>query len=217
MKIKILFFFLLLAITPTLFFALDKTMNDDIDNDLYVLPQDCDFMQVPANSSVQMDCSPKLKDPYFSTFKGLLINAPGEVIWPKDVSIDDYVILPDGSNDSPLRFNVAGLSNIPDSSLGLHGDVAYEILIVAVNQMTGQSYSGKMLRMGDPGPEPTGILSGFEQEGIQGNGSDETRTVYFNVDLVSNLNIPLSEAIYTVYATMGEYKSNVLTIKTFIQ
>jgi hypothetical protein len=117
----------------------------------------------------------------------------------------------------PLRLNVAGLSNIPDSRLNLHEDVAYEIRIIAVNKMTGQSYSGKMLRMGDPGPEPTGILSGFEQEGIQGNGSDETRTVYFNVDLVSNLNIPLSEAIYTVYATLGEYKSNVLSVKTFIK
>ena len=42
-------------------------------------------------------------------------------------------------------------------------------------------------------------------------------TLYANADLVNICGVPIANAIYTVYATLGEYKSNVLTIKTVVK
>ena len=193
-----------------------KFLNNDIKNDGYLLPQECDFMQVSANSSVEVDCSPKLNDPFFSSFEGLLINAAKQSIWPKNVSMEDYAIYPDGSNNSPLRLNIAGLANLPGSTFNMDFEVAYEILVVAVNEDTLETYSGKMNRVGVTGQKPPGALPGVKElKIIQEN--EQLRTVYFNVDLVSNLNIPIIETTYSVYATLGEYKSNVLNIRTSIR
>ncbi|MCP4486772.1 MAG: hypothetical protein GY820_05550 [Gammaproteobacteria bacterium] len=191
-------------------------MNDDRKNDGYELPQNCDFMQVSANSSSEVNCSPKLNDPFLSSYEGLLINAAKETIWPREVAVEDFTIFPDGSNNSPLRLNIAGLANLPKSTLGLDGDVAYEIVVVAVNQVTAESYNGKMIRMGEPGPQPLGVLPGFDESSAE-PGVNMISTSYFNVDLVGNLNIPIAEATYTVYATLGDYKSNVLTINTRVK
>ncbi|MES2824574.1 MAG: hypothetical protein V4732_13300 [Pseudomonadota bacterium] len=40
---------------------------------------------------------------------------------------------------------------------------------------------------------------------------------YFNMDLIENLGVPIADATYAVYATLGDFKSNVLTIKTKVK
>lgn len=39
----------------------------------------------------------------------------------------------------------------------------------------------------------------------------------FNIDLVQNLRIPIADAVYIVYAVLGEYRSNVLTLSVKIE
>lgn len=210
-------------ITWLLLFAVNihvagETMNKT--DSLYELPTKCDFSKVGHNASIETPCSPKLVDRFTSKFEGLLINAPLVVVWPKGVSISDFQSYPGGGNDSPLKLPVAGLSHVPDSTLGLNGFVAYEIVVVAVNQKTSEAYSGKMrefsgaVPMVRP-PEGLGLDVGSTTEFEE--PIDVSRKSFFNIDLVQSLRIPLIDATYTVYATLGDYKSNVLTIKTAVK
>lgn len=201
MFIKII---LLLIISLTL--NANEKMNQE--KILFELPLDCDFSKVGDNHTMKTDCSPVLKDPYFSEFVGILINCPKEYIWPKNDSIENYQSFPTGGNNSPLKFTVAGLAKIPDSTLDFDGDVSYEILVIAVDQKTAKVYSSKMIKNGRPGTKPTNTLSSNNLT------QDFIRKHYFNIDLVGNANLPISEADYTVYATIGDYKSNVITVTT---
>ena len=180
---------------------------------LYEMPQSCDFLAVGNNDSIEYDCSPKLTDRFFSEFKGILINTPKEIIWPDNTSVDDYQKYPNGNNNSPLKFMLSGLANVPDSVLKNKSDeVAYQVVVIAVNQKTAKSYSGKMIQMGDVGEIP-GMIPEVNDE----PSPEITRKHYFNIDLVENLGVPIAEANYTVYATLGEFKSNVTTVSTKIK
>ncbi len=179
---------------------------------LYSIPTDCDFLAVGNNDSIEYDCSPKLTDRFFSEFKGILINTPKEIIWPDNTSIDDYQSFPNGNNNSPLKFMLAGLANVPDSTVKNNAEIAFEIVVVAVNQKTAESYSGKMIEMSDVNAIPELV-----PDVNNGAAPDITRKHYFNIDLIENLGVPVSDAIYTVYATLGEYKSNIMTVNTKIK
>jgi hypothetical protein len=195
----------------TLFFS--GCVNNKIGNsmsDLYVLPTTCDFMTVGNNGQQSSDCSPKLTDEYSSKFRGLLINGAAEIIWPKNFSLEDIVVMPNGNAEGPLKFMIAGLIKLPYSTLDLQGNFSGRALVVAVNQKTAETYSGRMVPFGFKGVKPN--VPGFAES--QKN-IDAIR--YFNIDLVQNLNIPIEGATYTVYATLGDFKSNVLTIKTIIK
>lgn len=195
-------FLLLISLTLN---ANEKMNQETI---LFELPLGCDFSKVGNNHTMKTDCSPVLKDPYFSEFIGLLINSPKEYIWPKNDSIENYQSLPNGGNNSPLKFTISGLAKIPDSTLDFDGDVSYEILVVAVDQKTAKVYSSKMIKNGRSGTKPISTLNNNNL------AHDFIRKHYFNVDLVSNASLPISEAVYTVYAMIGDYKSNVMTVTT---
>lgn len=188
----------------------------DTNEQLYELPKDCDFTGVGNNDSNKYDCSPRLINRFTSPFIGLLINAPEEVVWSSEAMDDSYVTFPNGDTESPYKLMVAGLSKVPDSTLDLDGDVAFEILLVAVNQETAESFSGKMIRFGESSPLPPGVV-GHMKQNASDSKADNARLSYFNIDLVQNLDLPITNAVYTVYATLGKYKSNVLTIKTSLK
>lgn len=177
---------------------------------LYNIPTNCDFLEVGNNDSLEFDCTPKLTDRFFSEFRGILINTPKEIIWPANTSVDDYQSYPNGNNDSPLKFMLSGLARVPDSMVTNNSEVAYDVVVIAVNQKTAESYSGKMQQMGFIGAVP-------EVAPVAEPIIDITRTYYFNIDLIHNLGVPLSEASYTVYAVLGDYKSNVTIVGTKIQ
>ncbi|MGQ9424389.1 hypothetical protein ACXYTJ_00395 [Gilvimarinus sp. F26214L] len=176
-----------------------------MDEELYDLPVDCDFSTVWNNSGQSFDCSPRLKDPFFSSFRGILINGPEEVVWPEDAEalLESSEATPDGNAMGPVKLMVAGLLKIPHNTLGLNGDRAYEVLTVAVSRSSGESYSGKMQRMGTAAE----IVEGAPP-------IEEDTTEYFNIDLISNLELPIAADTYQVYATLGPYKSNTIVIKT---
>ncbi len=179
---------------------------------LYKIPESCSFTSISSGSQ-ENECSPLLLDRYFSTFTGLVINGPSEVSWPKSFSLEEFVPSPSGIRSGPLRLMIAGLARVKFATLNLKGDVGGEVLIVAVNEKTAQTYSGKM-----PKPDSEAIL-GFEPQDILITEADLNAllTSHFNIDLVHDLGLPIEAAIYTVYATLGDFKSNAISVKTIIE
>ena len=108
---------------------------------------------------------------------------------------------------------LSGLAHIPDSTLkNKSSEIAYQVVVIAVDQKTAKSYSGKMNQTGEVGEIPDMIPD------INNEPAPEiTRKHYFNIDLVENLGVPIADASYTVYATLGEFKSNISTVTTKIK
>lgn len=177
---------------------------------LYEIPENCNFV-VAYSGTQENECSPILTDRYFSEFSGILINAPKEVVLSKHASLEDHSANSKGVVNNSLRLMIAGLARFKFSTLGLKGDTGGEVLVVAVNKETAQSYSGRM-------PKPD-----FEAPFVSENKSSEPAlteaeknallTSHFNLDLVHDLGLPIAEATYSVYATLGACKSNELVIK----
>jgi hypothetical protein len=181
---------------------------------LYEIPEDCDFMTVNNDDAGENECTPKLLDPYFSEFSGILINGPKEVVWSGDISPQDFPESPWGGTSGPLRLMIAGLVRLKYSTLGLNGDFSGDVLVVAVDQKTAQTYSGKMPQVDFlPEPEPDVDTGAMMTEADR----NMLITSMFNLDLVHDLDLPIIDATYSVYATLGEYKSNVLTITTKVE
>ncbi len=107
----------------------DESMTDE----LYKIPENCDFNNVFNASSEEYECSPKLKSRYFSKFCGILINAPKQVVWLKNVSLKNYPPGPWGTTEWPLRLMVAGLVRVQYKTLGLNSDTSGDVLLIAVN------------------------------------------------------------------------------------
>lgn len=208
---KLIIFTMLSAIA---FVSTGKDMRQN--DDLYELPKQCDFNEVGNNDSNEFDCSPKLKNRFTSEFVGLIINTPETVLWPEKVGSNEHQNSFDDSYENPYMFMVAGLAYVPDSTLGLAGDVAYHVSIVAVNQKTAESYIGRMIKVGYSGDDPDDVFD-FDAGEEATQEFDMVRKTYFNIDLVSNAGLPIEEATYSVYAILGDYKSNVMTVKTSIK
>ena len=200
--------FFVSACSTTAFDRKDHAMSEK----LYKIPESCSFTSISSGSQ-ENECSPLLLDRYFSTFTGLVINGPSEVSWPKSFSLEEFVPSPSGIRSGPLRLMIAGLARVKFATLNLKGDVGGEVLIVAVNEKTAQTYSGKM-----PKPDSEAIL-GFEPQDILITEADLNAllTSHFNIDLVHDLGLPIEAAIYTVYATLGDFKSNAISVKTIIE
>ncbi len=196
-----------------LIFALSNCTSVDTGRDmtapLYDLPQDCDFSKAGNNSTQSFDCSPQLKDPFFSEFQGILVNGPKDTEWPKSLADETPVVLPNGDTQGKLKLVISGLVKLPYETLDLDGELAKHVLLVAVNQESAESYSGKLIPFGFTAkPNVPGLAE--SQQGLD-------TTEYFNIDLVKNLEIPFSSAKYKVYATLGEYKSNVIDVNISVK
>ncbi len=184
-------------------------------DELYEIPENCNFDNVNSGSSRENECSPKLKSRFFSKFEGILINAPKQVVWSKTVSFEDYPPGPWGTTEGPLRLMVAGLIRVPYKTLGLNGDTSDDILLVAVNQKTADAYSGRM-----PQPESLPTPDWVDSLPVRTRSEADKNALItnrFNFDLVYDLGVPIAAATYKVYATLGEFKSEVVTIKTKVE
>ncbi len=89
-------------------------------------------------------------------------------------------------------------------------DLAERIVVVAVNQKTAKAYTGKMHNIGFR-------KSPFSNTPPSSGNSFETISSNFNIDLFQNLNIPTQAAIYSVYATLDDQKSNAVQIEVDIK
>lgn len=188
---------------------------------LYEIPENCSFMEISSSNNFENECSPKLLDHFFSKFSGILINAPKEVIWPKDASLDDYPEGLMGETSGPLRLMVAGLIREKYIFMNSHGQFSKKVLLVAVNQATAQTYSGRMSSdrmMMMPPPPAAGAEPSKEQKAAYlASHANQLYSDNFNLDLVHDLGLPIANATYTIYATLGDVRSNVLTVKTKVK
>ena len=172
----------------------------------YILPKDCDFTAIQANDQ---DCRPKFVRGS-SGFVGIVINGPDEIIWPKGAK---RVVLPAPDagmrvSTGPVRLVIPTVFELPENTLNLDGDFSHSILYVVVNQATGKVFEGRWLR--------GSRLPPMRSEGIP-NDPKKIRGGGLNPDIALICNLPIESAVYTAYATLANYKSNVLTIKVTVK
>jgi len=178
-------------------------------NNDYVLPKNCNFNEAENNSTSSFDCTPTLLDPLFSTFRGIIINAPQKTEWPENGDPSEMIVTPNGNSSGPFKLMVSGYLILDISSGEGAIDLAERIILVAVNQKTAQAYSGRMQNTGfrvSPLPDTTAA-----------DNHIETVSSSFNIDLFQNLDIPVMSATYNVYATLDEYKSNSMEIEVVLK
>ncbi|SMF57680.1 hypothetical protein SAMN02745866_03711 [Alteromonadaceae bacterium Bs31] len=176
----------------------------------YELPQNCDFNEAENNSTSEFACTPKLLDPLFSDFRGIIINAPALSEWPANEDPKQMLVTPNGNSSGPFKAMISGYF-ILDVATGENAmDLAERVILVAVNQQTAESYSGKMENIGFRESPMAGLP-------ISAENTVETVSSSFNIDLYQNLNIPIAAATYSVYATVDEYKSNTMVVEIALQ
>ena len=184
----------------------------------YKLPKNCNFDTVANNSTLSSECSPVLTPRYHNSFRGLLINAPEKILWPKNYKLDDMSISPAGEIlEGKIRFPIAGRYSLE----GFYSDrdIGFEILITAVDT-EGKVYSGKMDNLVSRVENLKDAPLDLAGQPFT-NNSDTATPSYsggtFNIDLVQNLGMPLKATTYIVYASFENYKSNTLTITIDIE
>ncbi|MDH3213178.1 MAG: hypothetical protein OEM05_11895 [Myxococcales bacterium] len=158
-------------------------------------PPDSAFDEVAAGSFSANACTPVI-DEFDVDYRGLKIHAPTRVQFP-------------AGSETP-RIVVCGTGVFDWNYMDLDGDFLEAIVIVAVNDQTHESRSGRMQiienrAMGPPVREKLGLSKeDFKNRSIQ---------KHFNPDIGALLELPATPGSYTVYATLGQYKSNVVQIR----
>jgi hypothetical protein len=144
------------------------------------------FDEVKLNSKEPGPSSPKVDD----DFRGIKIVAPARVVLGEGAP---FVVC--GTVRFNYRFTLrfASFSN--------------DITLVVVNTATKKSYSHNLLRPGfKPGPKHF-----IKEEDVD---PGDVVTEWFNADLFYYIdNLPREEGTYWVYATIGDVKSNILTVE----
>jgi hypothetical protein len=151
------------------------------------------FDDVVEGSYMDYDCSPDIDDP---DFRGIVLNAP-EVVY----------FSPGESNPISGAFAqviVCGAFAFDYDTMGLEGDFADSIVVVAVDEASRASFHGTMLGIENQEPEPAGIYG----EVTPADLSDDVIGGYFNPNLAVILGLPEKEADYVVYALLGPFESN---------
>ena len=186
---------------------------------LYEIPENCNFMSLESGNNSRNQCSPKLINDRPKKFEGILINGPKEVICQKKDLNSNSPVGPIGQTSGPLRLMVTGFIQTKYMYLNLKGEFGDSVLLVAVDQKTAKTYSGKMSQ-GDIRWDPAPPMSPEEKKEFDEyneSKKDMLTEDRFTLDLVHDLELPITSATYNVYATLGELKSNILTIKTIIK
>lgn len=160
----------------------------------YEIPTNCNFSSI-GHSYSGNECSPIINK---SGYTGLLINVP------QIVEASDNMVIPLASthrHDISQPFVISLAQRFKNS-----------IVFVVVNKDTDQLYSGTLPDMERRIPPPAYLKDDNSESGnkivrkeiIGGN---------VNVELVKLLRLPKNPARYFVYATVGTYKSNVLSVE----
>ena len=157
-------------------------------NDDWELPTDCDFSDV-EDISFPAPCSPKFKN---AGFVGLVINVPEKVRLGDDFSVNVF---------GRYRHRLS-------DELSLGASFMNSIVFMAVDKETQEVYSGQIEEDENEIPDDD---EGDEEEP---DPEEDVRVGgYVNPDLVEVVGLPARPARYTVYATVGTYKSNVMDLE----
>lgn len=151
------------------------------------------FEDVTEGSYLDYECSPDIDDP---DFLGILLNAP-EVV----------TFVPGRSNPINGAFApiiVCGTYSFEYRTMGLDGDFADSIVLIAVDEASRVSFRGTMSGVENAEPEPEGLDGDPTAEDF----ADYVIGGYFNPNLAVVLDLPEQEADYIVYALLGAFESN---------
>ena len=154
---------------------------------------DAAFEEVTEGSYQYFECSPDIDDP---DFRGILLNAPSVVTFG-----------PGSSNPLNGAFApvvVCGAFVFDYSTLGLNGDFADSIVMVAVDEKSRRSFRGTMTGIENAEPMPEGL----DDDENESDFSEDIIGGYFNPNLAVILGLPEQEADYVVYALLGTFESN---------
>lgn len=189
-----------------LFFVSDIIIPD-VSMKPYVIPDNCDFNAVIEGGFGRNgggirdsnECSPKIIN---SDYAGIVINAPKEVFFTTNNTNNNENAIPICGTYA----DALGVFSISTRSL------VHSIVFVVVDAKTNQAWSGKIPEIQNKMPRPKGKHERQIPLAIE-DLKGRTITGYFNPNVFNIISIPLYETEYIIYATIGPYKSNVVTIK----
>ncbi|MFK5856888.1 MAG: hypothetical protein QM503_12225 [Bacteroidota bacterium] len=147
-----------------------------------------EFESILLGELSESDCSPKIDS---WGFRGIKLNAPKKVI------VNSEFILP-----------LCGSTQFSEKFINEFKRIDDEIVIVVVNTLTNQSYSGNL---SEPSYE--------SEENIKSIGTDEelelnTVNGWFNIDVYDYVrSLTQLEGTYLIYALIGDLKSNVVSVE----
>lgn len=159
----------------------------------YVIPSvpDSAFDEIEG-SFLGYPCSPEITD---EDFRGIVLNGPKRVLFGEDTR--------DPRFGGFARMYVCGVCQFDHDYLGLGGNFATNITFFAVNAKTHRVHPGRL----SAGIQirPTRDPDDPRQNVVTGQ--------WFNPNLARITDIPAEEGDYLVYATLGDHKSNTVTIQ----
>ncbi len=145
------------------------------------------------NDRFRCPCTPKLEEGL-----GIALNAPFEVTFSNEGTLD--------SKD--CSFIVCGASRFVYDTLGYGSSFADHISFVAVDQTSQVATSGVMEPIvPNPIPPPADMPKSTTDH------SKSTFGEFFRTNLADIMTLPAVETDYVVYAALGPYRSNTLTVK----
>jgi hypothetical protein len=158
-------------------------------------PDDSAFQDVVPGSFSSNAATPEIDD-FDVDFRGLKLNAPSRVELTRGAAFAHFV--------------VCGVGVFDWNYMDLDGDFLESIVIVAVDSETHQSRSGRMrITENRAAGIPVREKLGLSAEDFANRSVEK----YFNPDVGALLELPAAPATYDVYATLGEYKSNVVEVQ----
>jgi hypothetical protein len=137
-------------------------------------------------------CSPEITD---DDFRGIVLNGPKRVLFGPDTR--------DPRFGSFTRMIVCGVCQLDHHYLGIKGNFSTKITFFAVNVKTHRVHVGR-LHAG---------IEVFPERDPDDPRQNVVTGEWFNPNLALISDIPPEEADYLVYATLGDYKSNTVTIQ----
>lgn len=157
------------------------------------------FANIEPNSFKSYPCTPQPAVGDFS-FRGILLAGPKKVEFRPDGQSRD--LLSDAFGD----MIVCGSATFDYNFMELRCHFLFQITFVAVERSTHRSFSGTIA-------QPGMVTPPVQRDVSKEEGARRVVTKYFNPNLVSMLGLPPQAGIYDVYAHLGEYRSNVVTIE----
>ena len=144
------------------------------------------------NDRFDCPCTPEMEG------LGIAINAPIEVTFSTQQTLD-----PDD-----CRFFVCGASEFVYDTLGYGRNFADNVTFVAIDQTSQVARSGVMQpNVPNPVPPP---------DNLSKSTTDHSKTTIgevFRANMAEIMTLPAVETDYVVYAVLGPYRSNSLTVK----
>lgn len=159
----------------------------------YVIPSlpDSAFDEVESQF-LGYPCSPEITD---DDFRGIVLNGPKRVLFGPDTR--------DPRFGSFTRMNVCGVCQFDHDYLGINGRFETNVTFFAVNAKTHRVHVGRLYAGNHVPPKR-------EPDDPRQN---VVTTKWFNPNLALISDIPPEDGDYLVYATLGDYKSNTVTIQ----